>query len=91
MWKQNKRAIIIQERVAKALDDSYSEGFNKDQKKEIDELSYSSIILHLSDAVLRKVNYTKSTNELWSKLNQLYSVTSLSSKIYLLESFFLYI
>ena len=90
LWKQKMRAILIQQRVAKALDDSYPEGFNEDQKKEMDELAYSSIILHLSDAVLRKVNYTKSTQELWSKLNQLYSVTSLPSKIYLLESFFGY-
>lgn len=64
LWNKNIRAILIQQRVAMTLDDSYLEGFNEDHKKEMDELGYCSIILYLSDAVLTKVNYTKSAHEL---------------------------
>ena len=53
-----------------------------------DFLLYSTIILHLSDNVLRKVDDTKTTADLWKKLESLFLVTTLPNKIFLLEQFF---
>ncbi|KAL2475515.1 G-type lectin S-receptor-like serine/threonine-protein kinase SD3-1 [Abeliophyllum distichum] len=47
-------AILVQQKVARALDGKYPDSYSKDQKDEADELAYTYIILHLSDSVLRK-------------------------------------
>ena len=60
----------------------------EDKKSEIDEIALSTIILHLSDSVVRKVDEMKSTAELWQKLDELYLVRSLPDRILLLEKFF---
>ena len=82
------RAVLIQQKVGKVLDDSYQTTWNEDKKKEVDEIAFSTIILHLLDSILRKVDEAKSTAELWKKLEALYMVKTLPNKIFLLEKFF---
>ena len=82
------RTVLIQQKVRKALDDSYPTTWNEDKKKEVDEIAFSTIILHLSDSILRKVDEAKSTAKLWKKLEALYMVKTLPNKIFLLEKFF---
>ena len=82
------KVVLIQQKVGKALDEMYPTTWNDDKKKEIDEIAYNTIILHLYDNVLRKVDDTKTTTELWKKLESLFLVTTLPNKIFLLEQFF---
>ncbi|KAL2248429.1 UNVERIFIED_CONTAM: Retrovirus-related Pol polyprotein from transposon TNT 1-94 [Sesamum indicum] len=73
------KGILIQQRVFKAIDGNYLENVSEEKIQENDEFAYSSIILNLSDTVLRK-----------DKLEELYIETSLPSKLFLLEKFFKY-
>lgn len=81
-------AILIQHKIAKALNESFLETMTTEQKKGADEISYSTIILHLADDVLRKVNDSKTTFGVRAKLEQHYMVKSLLNKIYLLDFYF---
>ncbi|KAL0345393.1 UNVERIFIED_CONTAM: hypothetical protein Sradi_4370600 [Sesamum radiatum] len=55
-----------------------------------DEFAYSSIILNLSNSVIRKVGKLETAKELWDRLEELFTETSLPSKLFLLEKFFRY-
>lgn len=54
----------------------------------MNELACSVIILNTSDSVLREVGIHDSAKDLWDQLEELYTETSLSSKMFLLEIFF---
>ncbi|KAL2241037.1 UNVERIFIED_CONTAM: Retrovirus-related Pol polyprotein from transposon TNT 1-94 [Sesamum indicum] len=84
------KRILIQQRVFKAIDGNYLENVSEEKIQENDEFVYSSIILNLSDTVLRKVGKQNSSKDLWNKLKELYTETSLPSKLFLLEKFFKY-
>ncbi|KAL2251323.1 UNVERIFIED_CONTAM: hypothetical protein Sindi_2254600 [Sesamum indicum] len=84
------KGILIQQRVFKAIDGNYLKNVSKEKIQENDEFAYSSIILNLSDTVLCKVGKQNSSKELWDKLEELYTETSLPSKLFLLEKFFRY-
>ncbi|KAL0385669.1 UNVERIFIED_CONTAM: Retrovirus-related Pol polyprotein from transposon TNT 1-94 [Sesamum radiatum] len=77
-------------RVFKAIDGKYPENISEEKQLENDEFAYSSIILNLSDSVIRKVGNHNSAKELWDKLDELYTESSLPSKLFLLEKFFRY-
>ncbi|KAL2240257.1 UNVERIFIED_CONTAM: hypothetical protein Sindi_0666900 [Sesamum indicum] len=84
------KGILIQQKVFKAIDGKYSDNVSEEKILENDEYAYSSIILNLSDSVLRKVGKQNSAKDLWKKLEDLYTETSLPSKLFLLEKFFRY-
>ena len=99
IWQQKMKGILVQQKVSKALigfvKPSTSEEGKEivisditEEQKEMDELAYTSIILHLSDSVLRKVGKLDSTKELWERLESLYLTQSTPNKLFLLESFF---
>ncbi|KAL0409123.1 UNVERIFIED_CONTAM: Retrovirus-related Pol polyprotein from transposon TNT 1-94 [Sesamum radiatum] len=90
IWKQKMKGILIQQRVFKAIDGKYPENISEEKQFENDKFAYSSIILNLSDSVIRKVGNHSSAKELWDKLNELYTESSLPSKLFLLEKFFRY-
>ena len=48
----------------------------------------NTIVLILSDQILRKVVKEKTAAEMWSKLEQLYMTKSLSNRIYLKKKFY---
>ncbi|TYK10877.1 Retrovirus-related Pol polyprotein from transposon TNT 1-94 [Cucumis melo var. makuwa] len=56
----------------------------------MDEMAYSTILLYLSDEVLRLGDEVTTTGELWKKLESLYLTKSLPNKIYIKEKFFGY-
>ena len=87
IWQQKMKGILIQQRVFKAIDGNYLENVSEEKIQENDEFAYSSIILNLSDTVLRKVGKQNSSKDLWNKLEELYTETSLPSKLFLLEKF----
>ncbi|KAL8490945.1 hypothetical protein ACS0TY_022814 [Phlomoides rotata] len=88
IWKQKMKCILIQQRVFKAVDESYSANETEDKKTEMNEFALSSIVLNLSDSVLRKVGQLDFAKDLWNKLEELYNDSSLPSKLFLLEKFF---
>ncbi|KAL0375810.1 UNVERIFIED_CONTAM: putative disease resistance protein [Sesamum calycinum] len=90
IWQQKMKGILIQQKVFKAIDGKYADNVSDDKKLENDEYAYSSIILNLSDSVIRKVGKQSSAKMLWDKLEELYTETSLPSKLFLLEKFFRY-
>lgn len=88
IWKQKIKCILIQQRVFKAINHSYADKETEENKAEMNELACSTIILNLSDSVLRKVGILESAKDLWEKLEDLYTENSLPSRMYLLEKFF---
>lgn len=67
---------------------SYPSNMQEHQKKDMDEMTYSTIIFHLANNVLRRVEESKSSSELWATLDKLFLVKFLPNKLYLLEQFF---
>ncbi|KAL2232792.1 UNVERIFIED_CONTAM: Retrovirus-related Pol polyprotein from transposon TNT 1-94 [Sesamum indicum] len=88
--QQKMKGILIQQKVFKAIEGSYVENVSEEKKRENDEFAYSSIILNLSDTVLRKVGKLESSKALWDRLEELYTEISLPNKLFLLEKFFRY-
>ncbi|KAL0403977.1 UNVERIFIED_CONTAM: hypothetical protein Sradi_2038500 [Sesamum radiatum] len=84
------KGILIQQKVFKAISDTYPDNATEEKIVKDDEIAYSSIILNLSDSVIRKVGTQDSAKELWKKLEELYTETSLPTKLFLLENFFKY-
>ncbi|MDV3183834.1 MAG: hypothetical protein Q8847_02655 [Sweet potato little leaf phytoplasma] len=92
LWKKKMRALLVQEKVSKALDDpaTHPPTMTAAEKEEMLETAYSTIILYLADNVLRQVHEAKLALEVWSKLDALYLTRSLTNKLYLKEKFFGY-
>ena len=82
------RRILVQQKVSKVIDGNFPANFSKEQKEKADELAYTSIILHLADAILRKASKLKTTEEPWKKLEDMYLLKSTPNKLYLIERFF---
>ncbi|KAL0411600.1 UNVERIFIED_CONTAM: hypothetical protein Slati_3749700 [Sesamum latifolium] len=90
IWQQKMKGILIQQKVFKAISGKYPDNASEEKIVEDDGIAYSSIILNLSDTVIRKVGTQNSARELWEKLEELYTETSLPTKLFLLEYFFKY-
>ncbi|KAL0537750.1 hypothetical protein IC582_026735 [Cucumis melo] len=91
LWRKKIRAILVQHKVAKILDEErLPENITESEKRDMDEMAYSTILLYLSDEVLRLVDEATTTGELWKKLESLYLTKSLPNKIYIKEKFFGY-
>ncbi|KAL0312263.1 UNVERIFIED_CONTAM: hypothetical protein Sradi_5625600 [Sesamum radiatum] len=90
IWKQKMKGILIQQKVFKAISGAYPDNASEEKIVEDDEIAYSSIILNLSDTVIRKVGTQNSAKELWENLEELYTETSLPTKLFLLEKFLKY-
>lgn len=88
IWQQKMKGILVQQKISKAIDGKFPSNLTKVQKEEYDELAYTSIILHLSDTILRKVGKLDSTKQHWEKSEDLYLLKSTPNKLYLLERFF---
>lgn len=90
LWKKKMEALLVQQKVAKALLDpsKLPTTLSELEKEEIHDIAYSTIILHLSDNVLRRVSKILKVKELWSKLEELYMPKTLTNIIFLKERFF---
>ncbi|KAL0346370.1 UNVERIFIED_CONTAM: Retrovirus-related Pol polyprotein from transposon TNT 1-94 [Sesamum calycinum] len=73
------KGILIQQKVFKSINGKYADNISDDKKRDNDEYVYSSIILNLSDFVIRKVGKQNSAKELWDRLEELFTETSLPS------------
>jgi len=52
IWEQKMKDIFVQQKVSKAIDGKFPTTNTTEQNIEADELTYTSIILHLSNSIL---------------------------------------
>lgn len=88
LWRQKMRAILLQQRCVAALNGQWAAETSAYRRQELDDTAWSSIFLHLSDNVIRKVGETSSAQSLWTKLENLYLTKSIPNKCYLLRLFY---
>ncbi|CAM8959845.1 unnamed protein product [Rhodiola kirilowii] len=88
LWRQRMKAILVQIKVAKALTGTFPEPTTAEEKADALELAYSTLILHLSDKVLREVSKETTAAGVWLKLEQLYMTKTLTNRIYLKRKLF---
>ncbi|KAL9427116.1 hypothetical protein AB3S75_033833 [Citrus x aurantiifolia] len=93
LWSLKMRAILIQQGLDSALDNEEDQIGKKERSegssslggdiRSINNKAHSTIILHLSDEVLREVAKEKSASGLWSKLEELFLKKSLAKRLYM--------
>ena len=88
IWKQKMKCVLIQQKVFKVVDGTLPEDTTQDKIDEMNDLARATIVLNLSDSVIRKVDHEESAAEMWKLLDTLYTETSMSSRMYLLEKLF---
>ena len=50
LWRKKLKAILVQQKVAKILDEEHLlETITEDEKRDMNELAYSTILFYLSD------------------------------------------
>ena len=90
MWKKKMKVVLVQKKCAKAIGDpsEFPEVMKSLEKQEIMENAYNLLILNLADNVLRQVDEEGTALKVWTKIESLSMVKSLSNKIYLKEQLF---
>ena len=85
LWRQRMRAILVHMKVAKALqgEKALPVMMNAEEKSDVMELAYSTLILYLGDKVMREVAKETTAAGIWSKLESLYMTKSITNRIYL--------
>ncbi|BBN12132.1 hypothetical protein Mp_5g17630 [Marchantia polymorpha subsp. ruderalis] len=85
LWRQRMKAILVQMKISKAIDTEakHAESVTAEDKVEMNELAYSTIVMYLGDKVLREVANEKTAIGVWAKLQSLYMKKFLSRRIYL--------
>ncbi|KAH9800547.1 Integrase catalytic domain-containing protein [Citrus sinensis] len=93
LWSLNMTAILNQQGLNSALDDEEdpmakkekgegSLSFGGDQMT-INNKAHSTIILYLSDEVLREVSKERTASGLWAKLKEMFLKKSLTKRLYM--------
>ncbi|XP_042030009.1 uncharacterized protein LOC121776931 [Salvia splendens] len=76
-----KIASKMAQPVFKSVDGSLPDDVSQEKLDEMNELARATIILNLSDSVIRKVDHIESASEMWKHIDTLFTETSMSSKI----------
>lgn len=71
---------MVQQNVSKFIDGKFPTSLIEAQEEIYDEFTYTSIILYLSDTVLKKVGKFDSTEKLWKKFDDLYVLKFTTNK-----------
>ena len=93
LWSLKMRAILIQQGLDSTLDDEEdsiakkengesSSSLGRDQRA-INNKAHNTIILHLSDEVLREVSKEITASGLWTKLEEMFLKKSLAKRLYM--------
>ena len=93
LWSLKIRAILIQQGLDSALEEDEDSKVQKGKKewssstgadkRIINNKAHNTIILHLSDEVLREVAKEKTASGLWAKLEELFLKKSLAKRLYM--------
>ncbi|KAH9767149.1 hypothetical protein KPL71_011170 [Citrus sinensis] len=88
MWKVKMEALLITQGLGDAIElatkkegKEGSSSCTPEQIAEIDKKAKNTIILSLSDSVIREVAKEKTVAELWAKLESLYMTKSLANRL----------
>ncbi|TXG54059.1 hypothetical protein EZV62_019315 [Acer yangbiense] len=90
IWRRKVKALLSQQKILKAIEgpEKLPDSLTVEQKDDMLEMALGTIILNLSDNVLREINDEKTACDVWKKLESLYLTKSLTNKIYLKERLF---
>ena len=74
LWKEKIKALLGHQKAAKALLDpsELPTTITTIQKKEMELNAYGTLILNLSDNIIRQVQEEETTHKVWKKLKSLY-------------------
>ena len=89
-WSKKLKALLVKHKLEMAIQDpsTLASTVTDVQKKEMQEITYSIIVLYLADNVLRQIDGIETTYEAWNKLHELFITKSLSNRILLKEKSF---
>ena len=94
--KIKKEAFLITQGLGDAIDpvsklegNEASSSKTSEQVTEIDKKARSTIIMSLSDFIIREVAKEKTVAGLWAKLENLYMAKSLANRLYIKKNMFL--
>ncbi|XP_060974237.1 uncharacterized protein LOC133039372 [Cannabis sativa] len=86
LWRESLKGILVHQKLSKVLGVEKLLAEKKlEEIAEIEEMSYYTIIMYLSNSVRRKLIAEKTTKGVWNKLEELYIKPSIANKINLLE------
>ena len=90
LWKAKMEALLVQQGVEQALlgNDGFDKDFDEAEKNRMIGKARSTLILSLGDKALREVIKEKTAKGVWDKLEELYHVKTVASKIKLKQMFF---
>ncbi|MCQ7691360.1 DDE-type integrase/transposase/recombinase, partial [Salmonella enterica] len=91
MWQLKMEAILVQDGVDLALQgaENIPDGTSKEDLAGMDKKARSSIILNLSDEVLREVATETTAKSMWDKLKALYMKRTVENRLYLKQSLYM--
>ena len=92
LWKAKIKVLLGQQKSHKALFDpsELPTTLTAAQKEEMKLIAYGTLILNLSDNIIRQVLEEETTHKVWMKLESLYASKDLPNKMYLREKNFTY-
>lgn len=90
LWKVKIKAILGQQKALHALTDpdKLPATLTADDKENMNMTAYGTLILNLSNNVLRQVIDEETPYKIWEKLNKLYQMKDTHNKMFLRERFF---
>ncbi|KAM3397845.1 hypothetical protein P3S68_001359 [Capsicum galapagoense] len=90
MWQLKMEAILVQDGSDMALQgkEKISEKMTDEEFDSLDKKARSSIILNLSDDVLRKVASKITVKGMWKKLKSLYMKRTIENRLYLKQKLY---
>ena len=85
LWKVKLQAVLVQQGTSVALkgDAGFDKTFDPVEKGKILEKAHSTLILSLSDNVLRDVAKLTTAKEIWEALEAKYHVKSAANQLFL--------
>ena len=87
LWKMKMLAHLGNLGLDLALGKEFLESIDEEKKWEVLKKAYKTLILSLSDKMLREIMKCKSVVEVWLKLESLYMTKNLSSRLPLKAKF----
>ncbi|XP_038890043.1 uncharacterized protein LOC120079747 [Benincasa hispida] len=92
LWKVKIKVVLGQQKALLAITDpaKYPETLTEAEKETIEVNACGTIVLNVTDNVLRQVINQPTAYALWNKLNEIYLNKDLSNKAFLRERFFTY-
>lgn len=84
------KARMVQQAISQALqgDSGFSSTFDASKKKVIMDKAHSALFLSLGDKSLREISKETTAKGIWEKLETLYNVKTVASKLYLKQKLF---